>query len=331
MSVELPLPFGWYAVADSKDVESGDVQAIEYFEEKMVLFRTESGEAKVLDAYCPHLGAHLGVGGRVVGEHIACPFHAWELDGTGEVKRIPYGRTMPKRTTQGPCIRSYPTLERNGFIWAWFHPRSIEPTFDVPEIKEFSDPDWTEPDNYEWEFNSRIQETGENAVDIAHFVYVHNAMDMPKAEIDLDGTHRITKMISMGPAIDDDGNMDFDKTDEMHLVTESWGPGMTCQVFERAYKTVMIGTVLPISRTRVKLRFSFVKPRDLSELFTVYTDGLIAEIVRQVQHDIPIWENKIYREDPILCDGDGPINKYRQWFQQFYDIGEDATPVRLVK
>jgi cholesterol 7-dehydrogenase len=41
----------------------------------LVLFRTEKDEAKVLDAYCPHMGADLGVGGKVVGDCIECPFH----------------------------------------------------------------------------------------------------------------------------------------------------------------------------------------------------------------------------------------------------------------
>jgi hypothetical protein len=40
--------------------------------------------------------------------------------------------------------------------------------------------------------------------------------------------------------------------------------------------------------------------------------------VFQVGQDIPIWEHKIYLENPVLCDGDGPIAKYRKWFQQFY-------------
>jgi hypothetical protein len=42
------------------------------------------------------------------------------------------------------------------------------------------------------------------------------------------------------------------------------------------------------------------------------------EIVHQVEQDLPIWENKVYLESPVLCDGDGPIAKYRKWFQQFY-------------
>ena len=36
-----------------------------YFGRDLVLFRGADGAPRVLDAYCPHLGAHLAVGGRV--------------------------------------------------------------------------------------------------------------------------------------------------------------------------------------------------------------------------------------------------------------------------
>ena len=326
----LPIPFGWYALAYSKDLEPGGVEPIFYFDQEMVLFRTESGEARVLEAYCPHLGAHLGHGGKVVGEHIACPFHAWEMNGKGEVKHIPYARAMPKRTTEGPCLHSYPVQERNQMIWVWYHPRRVAPLFDIEDIPELNDPNWAELDNYEFEFNSHIQETGENAVDIAHFVYVHSSRAMPKATVTLDGYKRRTEMTTLGPAIDEAGNLDMGKMEDSHLVTSSWGPGMTCQAFSRAFKTVMMGTVIPITANRVKLRFSFTKPGNISDIFNVYTDGLIAEIVKQVNNDIPIWEHKTYRENPILCDGDGPIAKYRKWFFQFYDDGKAEAPVRAV-
>jgi len=34
--------------------------------------------------------------------------------------------------------------------------------------------------------------------------------------------------------------------------------------------------------------------------------------------DVQIWENKIYLERPMLCDGDGPIGEFRRWYSQFY-------------
>ena len=230
---------------------------------------------------------------------------------------------------EGSCLYSYPVQERNKMIWAWYHPRRVAPLFDLVDIPEFSDPDWGDLIKYEWDFDSQIQETGENAVDIAHFVYVHSAQKMPEATIELDGHVRVTNLVSLGPDIDDQGNMDFENLVDMHLVTRNIGPGQTFQEFDRGYKTVMMGTITPISATRVRLRFAFTKPLDISEHTGFLTDALIEELARQVTNDMPIWENKIYRETPMLCDGDGPIHKYRQWFSQFYDNSEDETPVRL--
>ena len=331
IGADLPIPFGWFPVAYSKELDAGDVKPIFLFDEHQVLFRTESGEAKLLEAFCPHLGAHLGHGGKVVGEHVACPFHAWELDGDGVVRNIPYARAIPPRARE-QCLHSYPLQERNQMIFAWYHPRRIEPTFDLEDIPEFSDPDWSELETYEWEVPAAIQEMGENAVDIAHFVYVHSATHMPKARIDLDGHRRVTEMVTKTPKIDDEGNIDIATTEDSYLISRNWGPGVSAQTFDRAFKTVMLGTMAPITSSRMKMRFAFTKPKELSPQFEVLTNGLIAEVVRQVGHDIVIWENKRYRDNPILCDSDGPIAKYRKWFSQFYDVhddGSDLVPLRL--
>ena len=46
--------------------------------------------------------------------------------------------------------------------------------------------------------------------------------------------------------------------------------------------------------------------------------AFVKEVNRQFTDDIPIWENKIYVDKPNLCDGDGPIARFRKWAQQFY-------------
>lgn len=57
----------------------------------LAVFRGESGRSYILDAYCPHLGANLGVGGTVDGDCIACPFHGWTFNGDdGKCVKIAY-------------------------------------------------------------------------------------------------------------------------------------------------------------------------------------------------------------------------------------------------
>ena len=52
-------------------------------------------------AYCPHLGANVAVGGRVVpGEDcVECPFHEWRFRGdTGRCQGVPYSEGKVRGT-----------------------------------------------------------------------------------------------------------------------------------------------------------------------------------------------------------------------------------------
>ena len=45
-------PNGWARVGLTDELAVGEVLPIRYFGREMVLFRTESGQARVLDAHC---------------------------------------------------------------------------------------------------------------------------------------------------------------------------------------------------------------------------------------------------------------------------------------
>ena len=59
------------------------------FDKDLAIYRTQSGKVHVLDAFSPHMGAHLGIGGTVVGEEIRCPFHMWTFNGDGVCTSVP--------------------------------------------------------------------------------------------------------------------------------------------------------------------------------------------------------------------------------------------------
>lgn len=314
-----PIPFGWYALAYSRDLQPGDVKPLKYFGRDLVMFRTESGAPKVLNAFCPHLGAHLGHGGLVHGENIACPFHGWQFDGDGYCQDVPYATNMPPKVKDRQTIASYPVLERNAMIWAWYHPDNIAPTFDVEEIAEIGAEDYTDIDVYDWEINTIVQETGENGADVAHFMYVHSAQEMPVGEVSMDGIKRHTRIKNKVPRINDTGEFDEGGDWEfIHVDSTNVGPGQTIQRISRAFEVVMMGTITPIDDQNVHLRFTFTMPNSQTDMNKVLADATRDNVVGGVEQDIPIWQNKSYVEDPILCDGDGPIAKYRKWFRQFY-------------
>ncbi|CAG2107313.1 unnamed protein product [Medioppia subpectinata] len=79
----------------SSQLPVNGVKPFEMCGQQLVAFRGATGAVHVLSAYCPHLGANLGVGGHVVTESesgddcIQCPFHGWRFGGDGQCKRIP--------------------------------------------------------------------------------------------------------------------------------------------------------------------------------------------------------------------------------------------------
>ena len=66
------FPESWYHLAMSSELPPGGVLTRRVCGREVVAFRTVTGSLGVLDAHCPHLGAHLGHGGRVVGEALRC-------------------------------------------------------------------------------------------------------------------------------------------------------------------------------------------------------------------------------------------------------------------
>ncbi|MGI9273800.1 MAG: Rieske 2Fe-2S domain-containing protein [Endozoicomonas sp.] len=323
-----PIPYGWYAVGYSKDLAVGDVKPIKYFGEELVLFRTESGKASVLDAYCPHLGAHLGHGGIVKGESVSCPFHAWQFDGTGTVTEIPYAKRMPPKVKGKPCIKSYKVVERNQMIWAWYHPYDAEPMYEVETVKEIGHDDWSEVASHSWDIPSIIQETGENAADLAHFITVHGMPELPEGEVIMEGHRRTTEFDGNSSSINDDGSVNNSNIEAMHLLSVSNGPGQSYQKFSRLFDVVMMATITPIDDQNIRMTFNFTLPKMADPIKKSIAEGMSAEICRQVEQDIPIWVHKKYVATPILCDGDGPIGQYRKWFQQFYATEPAAETAR---
>jgi nitrite reductase/ring-hydroxylating ferredoxin subunit len=316
----LPIPFGWYGIAFSADLALGQVKAVSYFGRDMVLFRTESGAAKVLDAFCPHLGAHLGHGGKIVGESIACPFHGWEFNGGGQCTKVPYAKNMPPKVAGGKeAIYAYPVIERNQAIFVWYHPDRIAPTFEIETLPEFNAPDWIVAQRNHWTINTTLQETAENPVDAAHFIYVHHALEMPAGESVFTGVQRSSKYEAKVPNISAEGRFDpASGSQSLFLHAVQQGPGFTFQRFKGALNIVLMGLATPITGDQMRLDFAFAEPKVMTDGERMLADFTKMEISRQAENDIPIWEHKQYLEAPTLCDGDGPINQYRKWFKQFY-------------
>ena len=69
-----PLPHGWFSLGRLDDLSNEPVSRARAMGQDLVIWR-DGGNINVFDAYCPHLGAHFAVGGRVEDGCLVCPFH----------------------------------------------------------------------------------------------------------------------------------------------------------------------------------------------------------------------------------------------------------------
>ena len=306
--VPLPLPVGWYCVAEEAELAGGAVRRLRAFGQELVLWRGEDGEPHLFEAYCPHLGAHLGVGGRVEGAALRCPFHAWKFDGGGRCIEIPYAKRIPPKAT----VPSWPIARRSGLLFAWYDPGGGAPRYELPELPEWGSPEWTAPEVRSFEARTHPQEMAENIVDSVHFRFVHGTPEIPPMQAEAQGLefHAFQGLTFTTPQGQTQGRVDV----------RMFGPGFGVTRFQGVVETLLVITDLPLEPDlqRTTIRFIVRKIDGNEEATRGVARAFVAEIARQYAQDIPIWEHKRYLERPLLCDGDGPILELRRWFRQFY-------------
>lgn len=315
----LPLPpyaFGWFQAAYADGLRRGEARPLEAFGQHFVLWRDQEGKAHVMDAYCRHLGAHLGHGGRVVGKEIQCPFHGWRYGGAGECKAIPYS---PEASLANRGLRSWPVQERNGLILCWWHPQGAQPDYEFPVLAEHGSADWSRYHRHAWTVQTVWQEIQENIVDSTHFHYLHGVQSL--AVVD--------RFAPRGPVLDVNIQHRFKTPRGVQagcIQTTLYGPYLATVRFRIGdlAEILFVDAITPRGPCEVELRFSLMARLRGIESPDMSLE-LIQEAIRQVSQDVPIWNHKAHRARPSLAKGDGPVMPFRQWAQQFTVDGEDVA------
>ena len=316
------IPDGWFPVAYSDELVAGDVRRIHAFDRELVAFRTDDARVAVLDAYCPHLGAHLGVGGRVVGRTLRCPFHGWCFDASGDCVEVPGGSGIPA----GAEARAWPVVERNGLIFVWHHAEGHAPDFEIPSFPEWNAPDWTT--HYQrrvWRIRTQPQEVVETSVDWEHFNVVHG-MTVPREKSERFQGKAVRWVVG--------GNRNVPPLeaaiDDCLVSAENWGLGFGWLRYNGMFRTVVATGITPIDRDTVEVRLGVIGKRD-GRTDAATLEGLAAYLQDQataMDQDVSIWENKCYRAEPTLAADDGTISAFRRWARQFYSGSEAAIGSR---
>lgn len=327
---------GWFQVAWSEEIPCGGVHRMRYFDEEMIAWRDHNGKLTVMNAYCQHLGAHLGYGGTVTDDNcIQCPFHGWRWNSEGRNTEIPYQADKPNKTRR---IATRHVLEQNECVFIWNDPLGRAPLFEVPDIfggRMFPEDAATADDYYRaYPEGSLIREevsvhpqwVMENGVDFAHFQYVHHAGSLPRLSQQSFRAYDTVSVIEMtfgegksSTLLTPDGAV------EGGVRTHSVGLGIGAALFWGADTMRTIVACTPVDEDTAILRSTvWVPKRDKSE-GPVIPEGRLQKRMdmanKQVLRDLNIWEHQVYLDPPALAALESKgYRTLRSWSKRFYPL-----------
>jgi 3-ketosteroid 9alpha-monooxygenase subunit A len=321
------LTQAWVFISYESRVSINSITRLHIMNRDLVLWRSTTGVISLQDAYCPHMGAHLGFG-KVRGEFIECIFHKRKFDGDG------------KCIGQGKPNISYPIKNIHGLVFAWFG--SSLPTWEMPDILSHFDVNtessWKILRSKEYIYDFHPKDLLDNTVDAKHFKTFHNqcVSYAPVQILEKSKWHFISKVVFTGSP-----QLKLNNEMKLELVTESYGPtnlvvNAVVRVHSRVFffKFIFLCTPIENEKTMYTLAIAVQKNhpdkrslgRKLAEfLYNHYAFYMQVKEFRRESKEV--WQHKTYLKNPDLDNQESSLKEYTAWYEEFYQNEAEAISV----
>jgi phenylpropionate dioxygenase-like ring-hydroxylating dioxygenase large terminal subunit len=329
----------WYPICIGDDLSADAPMRVRILNIQLAAFRDSEGHAHVLSDTCVHRGGSLSKG-KVVGNHLACPYHGWQYDGAGRCAHIPVlgdDGPIPARAK----VDSYPVIERYGIVFAFLGDLPEDERPPLLEIAEWERPGWRASGLVAFEVNAYFERSIENGLDPSHNEFVHDLQGNVKF---LPETVQVTNNewgtdIDVGAIPPDDGTTELqdlrtdDNPDAFGATTSHHGPNTLITSIrlsaENTFVQYFFEQPVDDSHTRIffiNMRNCMLEEESDQRLFDINM-SIAEEDIRVITELNPVRtpESSI-RE--ILISGDECIGAYRkclgEWEQRGWRIDRKA-------
>jgi len=186
----------WYVGATPNEID-GKPLGRKICGESIVFFRGPDNQVAAVEDFCPHRGAPLSLG-KVENGRLVCGYHGLEMGCDGKTVAMPC-----QRVGGFPAVRTFPVVERYGFIWVWPGDADQADPAKIHHLAWADDPNWAYCGGlYHVKCDYRLMI--DNLMDLTHETYLHPT-SIGQKEIDetppttrIDGDCAITERFMEG-------------------------------------------------------------------------------------------------------------------------------------
>ena len=342
-----PFPNSWFHLAPFSEFKKDEIRSFKFLGHDIIAFKSGDDSITVMDAYCPHLGAHLGRdakgrNNRLKNGCVECPYHHLTFDSEGTCVPGRSHASVPKAK-----VFTWETEIVEGLVFVYHHKDKLPATW---KVSEFFRPEgnWSQPYmSYQGVHPIHPQDAAENSVDTLHFRTLHQfdqVDQVTEAVADRQHFYQTLHIGKMGIL------PKFMRNVPIYSVVKEAAVGVGFPMAHNRFHPIGLQVnhlvfLTPIDETSTnfwfyfQVSFSDVKvPRFIKsqkERLDRHLNEHVKRAVDRAVHraactalspmfafinsqDLDIWSTKSYCEKPIVLGDDGNIHLFRKWCEQFY-------------
>jgi phenylpropionate dioxygenase-like ring-hydroxylating dioxygenase large terminal subunit len=342
---------GWFAALRAEEVTRDRVTPFRFMGRDLVAFRDADGKAAVIDAVCPHFGAHLGHGGTMQDGCVRCPFHGLRFDRDGQC--VGGDLYTSERALRGIRAPAWTAHEAAACIFVWHGPDPAKPAWPLP-IASLDWEGWSKPITNAGRSlpNTNLFFPTENIIDMTHFVNVHrwqlHEVLVPPHE-DAEGHMRARIKVTWVLGAQSENALlrsimgRIKSPFEVEFVILEPGVAVaTTELTEEqgGLRVRSVVLITPVSERDCHIRAvmsvkdpapgrlaSAVRKRLGVGLADVMARAFLAVGTADFKRDALIWSHRTHLTRPRPLKEDGPIVLYRRWSERFWPEGYERGGV----
>ena len=292
------VPTGWYRLGRLDDLAPGSVRPWSALGVELVVWVGEDHTVRAADAYCPHMGAHLGHGGTIdAADRLVCPFHARCFAADGTRSGDPDG---------GLVVHPVRPVGDHAYVFLAHDPDGVTPVWEPPDLHRMPRAD---PPRLlrttEYRLTAHQQVIIEGDFDQAHFPLVHQrvfrADDVEFGEHGARVAYTVTEPAPQTVHFELDG---------LSRVRE--------QVAFDGIELLLVADSVSLDRTTTLTHATTALWGPSDDAVRVVAARIERLLRRDLARDAAIWEQRDYEAVPTYGPDDGLLVQFRRWARRFY-------------